>query len=284
MMEEKGQEIYTELLRDFGSWFGQAICLAFYNTDVTQRANYTTFSVVAALSPVYKELSRDIPQQVIDSEYYLSLKTKSLLAGNLPPVEDVFQTFLQAYEGLSGLINRLEKDALLVDNGIDPQTGLRSERVMIADLERELERRARRGQPFSIALTRIDGETDSKDPQKVALAIKILQKTLRSFDDAYVTGQGDYLVSLKHSDVNGALKFAKRLSDALGRDDTVTFSMSCCVAEPVPGENIFELIDNTRNDLNHIAGLGSGASGQYEDLSPLSRFIQKIKDDEKAGQ
>lgn len=284
MIEEKGQKIYIELLRDFSSWFGQAICLAFYNTDVVQRTNFVIFPIVSILTPIYKEMSRDVPQQIIDSEFYLLQKTKTLLAGNAPPIEDVFQTFLQAYEGLAGLIYRLEKDALLVDNGIDPQTGLRSERVMIADLERELERRARSGQPFSIALTRIDGDAASKDPQKVALAIKILQKTLRSFDDAYVTGQGEYLVSLKHSDVNGALKFAKRLSDALVRNEDVTFSMSCCVAEPVPGENLFELIDNTRNDLNYIANLGSGASGQYEDLSPLSRFIQKIKDDEKTGQ
>ena len=280
MSEEQGHELYADLLRDYGSWFGEVVRMAFYNTDVTERSAVKVLSAVTILTPVFAEQERELPQQIRDSEFYLSEKTKKLLDGSKPPSADAFQSFWQAYEGLLGLIHRLEKDALLLDSGIDPQTGLRSASVMVEDLERELERRARRGQPFSIALTRIDGIENNKNPQKIALAVETLKKTLRSFDDAYATGQGDFLVSLKHSDVNGGLKFAGRLADALKRNENIDFTMSCCVAEPMPGDNMLELVDNTRKDLKHIAELGEGASGQYEDLSPLSRFIQTMSADD----
>ena len=278
MSQEQGHQIYSLILRDYATWFGEVMRTAFYSTDAKQREGIVPPAIAPALEPHFQSINQTIPDQIFESEIYLAESTKKLLAGNKAPDADTFQKFWQAYEGMLGLLHRLEKDEVMAGSGIDPETGLRSAAVMLPDLERELERRARRGQPFCIALTRIDGDENNKDPEKRKLAVICLKKTVRSFDDAYVTGQGDFLVSLKHADVNGGLKFSVRLNDALKRNENVNFTMSCCVAEPMPGDNMEELITNTRVDLNHIAQLGAGASGQYEDLSPLSRYVQSLKD------
>lgn len=219
-----------------------------------------------------------IPSRVLDSQSILHQMASDILDAEEQPVRATVETFLVAYESFQNSLRRLEQDSLLADFGIDALTGLRSKSVMIPDLERELERRARRGQPFCFVVSRIDGETAQKDPEKIKKAAKCIEKTIRSFDDAYVTADGEFLSSLKHSDNNGGLKFVVRLNEILKNEEGVTFTMSSCVAEPLPGDNISQLIINVRKDLDDISSTSRSALGQYEDISPLSRYIQSIKD------
>ncbi len=278
MKQEQNSQIYADLLGDFSSWLGQVLRMAIYGDAASKKTPPAAPPIQKALSKIFVKGVNSIPAQILDSEKYLLEQVQNLLTSENVPTQDMFQNFWQAYEGLMGLLHRLEKDSLLGDLGIDPITGLRSSKVMKKDLERELERRSRRGQPFCIAMTCIDGSDNCKDNEKVKLAAKNVQKTIRSFDDAYVMGAGEFLISLKHTDVNGAMRFSSRLTEALKLDVDVKFTMSCCVAEPMPGDSIDDLLANTRKDLEHIAGLGAGASGQYEDISPLGRYVMSLKE------
>lgn len=278
MKQEQNSQIYADLLGDYSSWLGQLIRVAVYGDAAAKKSPPLAPSIQKALAKIFIKGVNAVPVQILDSEKYLLEQMQAMLVTETAPTQEMFQNFWQAYEGLMGLLHRLEKDSLLGDLGIDPVTGLRSSKVMRKDLERELERRSRRGQPFSIAMTRIDGADNCKDNEKVKLAAKNVQKTIRSFDDAYVMGAGEFLISLKHTDVNGAMRFSSRLTEALKMDVDVKFTMSSCVAEPMPGDSIDDLLANTRKDLDHIAGLGAGASGQYEDISPLGRYVMSLKD------
>ncbi len=278
MKQEQNSQIYADLLGDYSSWLGRLIRVAMYGDESAKKNPPVAPSIQKSLSRVFIKDVNAVPAQILDSEKYLSEQTEVLLTAKTIPTQEMFQNFWQAYEGLMGLLHRLEKDSLLGDLGIDPVTGLRSSKVMKKDLERELERRSRRGQPFCIAMTRIDGVANCADNENVKLAAKNVQKTIRSFDDAYVMNAGEFLISLKHTDVNGAMRFSTRLAESLKMDVDVKFTMSCCVAEPMPGDSIDDLLANTRKDLDHIAGLGAGASGQYEDISPLGRFVQSLKE------
>lgn len=89
---------------------------------------------------------------------------------------------------------------------------------------------------------------------------KLFQKTIRSFDDAYVMNDGEFLSCLKHSDNGGGLKFINRLSRILENDMEVEFSMSSIVAEPLPGDSITQLIDGVRNELQSLSSTGVGVT------------------------
>ena len=132
------------------------------------------------------------------------------------------------------------------------------------------------GQPFSIAVLRIDRKEDRAKDNAIQSVSKAVLKTIRSFDDAYFAGNGEFVISLKHSDSNGGLRFVTRFNQALKEDDTTDFTVSSCVAEPLPGDEIHVLLQNVRVDLDHICELGHGGAGQYEEVSPLNRFLQTL--------
>lgn len=47
---------------------------------------------------------------------------------------------------------------------------------MVADLERELERDGRRGQPFCFVISQIDGEENRENVQNIVMAAKAIPK------------------------------------------------------------------------------------------------------------
>lgn len=272
MTLEKNKKIFLEIQGDYSAWLSRVLMSAFYE-DIADRREIMS---PLPLGEVEKQ-DISIPSRVIDSQGILHQMAETILRGHDKPPKEAIEEFLLAYQNFQNLLQRLEQDRLLADHGIDAKTGMRSATVMIPDLERELERRERRGQPFCIVLSRIDDIAERKSPEAISLAVAAIEKTIRSFDDAYVSGEGEFLFSLKHSDDKGGLKYVSRLCDELRLNPDIKFTMSSCVAEPLPGDNIPQLISNVRKDLDEISGMERGAAGQYEDISPLSRFIQSLE-------
>ena len=277
MASDKSSSSFFSILQgDYAVWQSQVLLSVFYDDPATRK------DIVPPQS--FRSLINEnviIPARVQDSQDILhGLAAKILQSASLPPKDNV-EVFLSAYENFQNALQRLDQDSLLADNGVDLQTGLRSKTVMIPELERELERRTRRGQPFCIVLSRIDGDVARKTPENIALAVQCIEKTIRNFDDAYVTGDGEFLSSLKHSDDKGGMKFVVRLNESLKAKEGVQFTMSSFVAEPLPGDNIQQLIDNIKIDLNKLASAENGVAGQYEDLSPLARYVKSLKDEQK---
>lgn len=205
----------------------------------------------------------------------------------------VYDEFTNLYDDLLYQLRRLEHDAVQADTGLDVMTGLRSRKAMVVDLEREMERRARRGKPFCLALAQIDNHdqiralvTEDRYREIIATVARLIKKCIRSFDDAYRSSEGEFIMCLKHSDIAGGTAATTRLrrfleeeaimvNDEKGRPFQLT--MSSCVAEPLPGDSLDELMSNMRSDLKRFdAGEQGGTSLEYFEQSPLSRYVQEI--------
>ena len=274
MSEAHKSALFYPILQDYADWSSQVIRAAFYPEKILK----STISAPRQLGPKLNELSasHQISQSVIDE--VLALQTElhahvdEMLKVQGRPELDVFDKFLSLYEGFSQRLDRFDVDSMLADFGVDSVTGLRNSTVLIPDLERELERRARRGHPFSIVIGQVDRPDFDKLPEQIKLIAKGLRICMRSFDDAYLSGKNEFLVSLKQTDNAGALRFVERLKDVLAKDEA-KFTMSFCAAEPMPGDDLNSLRANVRLDLKEIASQGSGEAVEYEELSPLQRFV-----------
>ncbi len=268
-------EAFTNLAADYGVWFAQIIRMMMYPEARNKEVVYPRMA--SKLPHIHETLVRGGKLSQIEVlQVEVQEKAKVLISVNgVAPIAE-FDAFYESYEGLLTLIQRVERDMVLSDFGLDMATGFRSSTVMMSELARELERRSRRGQPFSVALLRIDDPLLRTNELAVGITVKAINKTIRTFDDPYVSGDGEFLISLKHSDSNGGLRFVTRFRQALADLDP-HFTVSSCVAEPLPGDELPDLLRNVRADLEEMAAKAQGVTGQYEEVSPLNRFLQGLK-------
>lgn len=206
--------------------------------------------------------------------------------GQEPLTLNEYDDFTSLYENFVFKLRRLEHDCALSDSGLDVDTGLRSQKAMEIDISRELERRARRGNPFTLALARIDNfdefrnDIDTRQLKDLLYTLgRLIKKCIRTFDDAYRCGEAEFLMSLKHTEATGGTAAVNRLRNFLANeeivlkvgDKTYTLTMSYCVAEPVPGDTLVELLKNMRFDLDKWNEVDTAL--EYHEQSPLQRFI-----------
>lgn len=255
----------------FGEW-----CAKARSEEIVDEAT------IGDLRRVYDELHK-LGQALLSKTF--TSETKK------PPLED-FEQFNSLYEGLVHRLRRLEQDCALTDSGMDIETGLRNAKAMDRDVRRELERRERRGNPFTLALAQIDHfdkikETVDEETLKQIYQIvgKQIRRCIRSFDDAYRSKQNEFIMCLKHSVAAGGTAAVNRLSGYLEEENFIIdlefdgevkpyqLSMSYCVAEPVPGDTLEELMDNMRADLKRWREEEGGSALEYVEVSPLLRYI-----------
>jgi len=257
--------------------------------NFTRPVNYTAW---------YEEI-RDKGQ--VEEDLLLNLNTRYERLVNLsdkminnhlkfkePATYEEYDELTRFFEGFMDTIRRVEKELILDEKGIDLETGLRRKSVLNKDMDREMQRLARQGKPFSLALVRIDyfDQIAKEEGKDVARYLKhvaeLIKKSLRSFDDAYRTDDGEFVLALKQADVTGGVRALERLKELLEgyRYDFASeklsskmVSLSCCVAEPLPDDNVNELIENMRKDLGDIEK-DEDAVLEYYELSPLQRYIQ----------
>jgi diguanylate cyclase (GGDEF)-like protein len=231
-------------------------------------------------------------------EKYKSLQAKAgkLMAAAADsqekPALEEFEAFVGLYEGFILGLRRVEQDCILAGNGIDPLSGLRSAAAMKKDLEKELERRARRGKPFCVVIARIDDYehvSSAVSPGRLHEILQILGKQiklcLRSFDDAYRLEDGEFLMSLKQTEQDGGSAAVERLRKLMAKENITILSrgeqkpmtMSYCVAEPLPGDTFDDLLKNMRSDLGKY-NEGGNASFEFKEQSPLQRYVSDLKE------
>jgi|GEM_PF-6827388 len=272
MKQEKDNHFFATLQSDYAAWLSQILLSSIYDSIDSRKS---------VLSPPKLEFNAggiDVPQRVIDSQGIIHEMGHKILGSKDKTSREEMETFLVTFENFQASLQQLENGVLFSDFAIDELTGLGTHDKMITELTKELERRARRGQPFCIVLSRIDGLEDKKSPQSILLASQAVKKTLRSFDDAYAIGDGEFLSSLKHSDNNGGLKFIGRLNSNLSNNVDVKFSMSSVVAEPYPGDNLETFVEAVKKDLSILSSSSKNVSGEYKEVSPLTQYIKSLKE------
>ncbi len=288
----------AKLSEDLLLWQSRFLKAVFFLEDQTDR---TTLILPLGHQDLREDL---VALGIFDAEFIERLdvmktevesSTASLIntvfKNNGRPEKEQYDRFSQAIENYAGNLRWLERDLQETRRGIDPETGFKIPSVMFSDLVREQDRRARRGKPFSIVLARIDHykaleKKEDTELQKALfmLATKSLRMSLRSFDDIYRLAQDEFLIVLKQTDLQGALRFSERIREIMSTanlrfdiDGLMQMaSISFCVAEPLPGEDLKPYINHIRKDMNYRRGNISSIA-QFQELSPLERIVKDTK-------
>lgn len=290
------------VLEEHGEWLGRVMRSVFYpelEQVIDTLAIPDSFRVWSLSAGQDETLGVDVLERLKRLHAELAaagaaLVQESAAAKNKPDFKK-FDAFITLYEEFIAHVRRLDRDLMASGNGIDILTGLRSRQMLMKDLEREMERRARRGRPFCLALARVDHYAEMKanlpqeDYETVVKAISaIIKQCMRSFDDAYRLSNGEFLMSLKQTDKTGGAAALTRLRKLLeenapyytmnGQEKRLT--MSSCVAEPQPGDDFETMMGNMRQDLDRFGGDAETAL-EYIELSPLERFVNTLEEESK---
>lgn len=277
-MTEKASQPIVELIGDCLHWLSGATAALFYKGE----GQAFEFSLPKAYRDWAENPQTDTNfQSSLLAQLHYSAETlqKSLVKAsqNRPPQRADFQAFMQAFEDFMARLHPLEGHAILSEQGIDALTGFKTAPSMEAEFKKELDRRARRGSPFSIAMMRIDGKTTGEELNFQLQSISTsMRRCMRSFDDIYRTGEKDFVAGLKHSDLAGGFRFIERVKDDL-KILGVDLTFSACVAEPDPSDELKEFLENMEYDLARAAASGKGEAVRFEDVSPLQRFVKSLK-------
>lgn len=202
--------------------------------------------------------------------------------------EKQLDTFLSEYVVFMNEMQAFSQAVLLEQWGQDVLTGLKNNAVLHRELAIEMERLAREGYPFCLGLARIDHfdeiskAVSTEEAENVIKDVSdLVLKSLRSYDEAFRVSRNHFIMCLKQSDLVGGQKGLERLRDLMeaaeikvnlnGEEKLV--SLSCCVAAPLPGDDVDDLIDNLYVDLDkQIKDDGSVLA--YQEMSPLERFMK----------
>ena len=205
------------------------------------------------------------------------------------------ENFSRFYNNFRAYIIELQnftQTIVLEEWGFDVFAGLKNNVVMKSGLQIELDRLSREGYPFCVGLARIDNFAkfektagQEKADELVKTVAELIQKTLRTYDEAYRVSRNHFIMCIKQSDISKGQRALERLRELLEKSEALAalndrnnISMSCCVASPIPADKIEDLIDNLYVDLDtQIKEQGTVLT--YQELSPLQRYI--LSDSEK---
>ncbi|PZQ46547.1 MAG: hypothetical protein DI551_04895 [Micavibrio aeruginosavorus] len=287
-----GLDAIMPVLDEYVVWYGKLVKSYFEGTPHQGEAPvvFGDWLAKAKADQSIDELTAERLKRVHEGMVEAAKEFTSLYNSRENPPLKQYDELNRYYEEFIQLMRRLELDHATENSGFDEKTGLRSVKLMHDDVAREMERRARRGNPFSLALVKINGYKESwqQDAEQHKVLIRKLsdkvKECLRSFDDAYYLGNEFFVLALKHADVHGSQAAVGRLNSAINGaqipypdDSAVQVSVSTVVSEPTQGDDFDVLLANMKKDLEGIETKGTVV--QYTDVSPLQRYIHSIGKD-----
>jgi len=277
-------EALAPILEEYAAWFGEIAMAVAYIDEPQENATIIT------LSDSFKNWIEAPETQEGLSGYLLKdmitahddmLRVGGLLLNaikeNKKPSKPDFEELKNLYNAFLMRLRRVEKDSAYEGSGVDPETGLRSSAALNDDLKIEMERVGRQGNPFSIVISRIDFFAGQKDqPHAIKMVVRNVKKCMRSFDDAYYLGQGEFLLALKHADKIGGKAAINRLQAFLKGDEENKgeMTLSYSLMEPSVGDETEDLIKNMRQDL--IDNMNeANIVLELTEMSALERYASK---------
>jgi diguanylate cyclase (GGDEF)-like protein len=207
---------------------------------------------------------------------------------------------LASYDSMSHLmesyiihLRRVQKDIADAGMSVDSLTGLRTVSGMFFDLQKEQDRFDRKGTSFSIANLQIDRMQEIQERYErraqdeiVAYIGKVIAKTIRSFDDAYYLGKGEYMVALKHVEFIDACSVMDRMRQeisgshfSLGNGNKISLTLSFGIAEAMPREKVVVVIDHAKEALQSALKEGGNRIQEYLELSALGQYAREASRD-----
>jgi len=206
-----------------------------------------------------------------------------------PLTSEDFDALYRSFEMFMAQVLRVGQEISGIDKAVDPETGLRLPNTITKDIHSELERRARKGNPFCVALLRVDqldqmAQRHGEDARRAILAgvASVIIGTVRTFDDAYRMKDDQVLLCLKLADIVDGKSVMERVRGMIADRDmplpsgeTVRVTISCGLSEPVPGDETEDVIGNSRTALQEAIGMGGDAVTEYEEVSALVQFARQ---------
>ncbi len=297
VLVDTSMRLISALIDDYADWYTQALRHIYYADDAQETAfpdmpkALLTLKDMLGSEPSLRtgEITRVFHAADVLQDMVMRAMTH---AGPLRIFTyEQFCEFNQAYDEMLRRLHHIERSQYLSGLGYDPITGLRSGEVWQADLEREMERMARRGRGFALALARLD-HVDDLQARHAAGFDQILHHlgssilyTIRTFDDAYHLPNHEFLLALKHTDLHGAERCAARLKDYVTDapprigPDAIDLSLSFCVAEPIVGQDLGQFVDAMRRDLDMRGNDKASAFVYHEEESALHRYMREQQGD-----
>jgi len=274
----------AHILEDYTEWFSRiSLCVSYPDEESLPKdfSMPTSFVDWLESDDVSKEIPVSVMQPVVDIHVAMQEVGTSLIESVRDDRKPKYKEFIELrnlWSSFLATIRRLERDSAMDIDSVDEGTGLRSPLAVDKDLQREMGRLARNGTPLALSLVRIDGFQNYDDESVIVpVTVSNIKKSLRPFDDAYYLENGQFLLSLKHTDMAGADAVIARIQRSLSvdSDNTRKVTISSCVSEPVPGDNMPELLENMKKDLHNHSD-SKGAILKFLEMSPLERFVGSI--------
>lgn len=283
--------LLNTLLGEYQSWFVAVTQACFYDGNGPDMPQGLLEWLESIAIEEFNIDGQYVPQREEAKQKHKQLSKAAEALGKQPQA-DQYAEFSALFREFMSQLQGVCHNIVLEEWGLDVLTGLKNNTMFKSDLAIEMERLAREGHPFCLGLARIDDF--SKIEEKLGLeqangAIKtiatLVQASLRSYDDAYRVSRGHFILCLKQSDLMGGQKALERLRDLMEEGKAsydvdgmkTLLSLSCCVAAPLAGDDIDDLLDNLYLDLDEQIK-DHGAVLTYQEMSPLQRFIQKEKE------
>ncbi len=281
-LEYKDNEKFEDLapvLEDYTHWYSAiAFYVAYPEQPQEQLTTPTSFSEWVEKASQKGEFNSGVLHDMTDTYDQMILESQKVLTalaeGTKPDVK-VFSNFKDFFRTFLSRIRRLEKDSAMEGSGIDEETGLRAPKAIKNDLKREMERLSRQGTSFAMVLARVDGFDEQTDTtQALKLSVRMIEKSMRPFDDAYYMGKGHFLLSLKQADIMGAEAAINRMRMHLQEDEEnkTKMTMSFSVLEPSVGDDPEAMVKHMQQDLNDNM-YEKDAVLKFKEVSALERFI-----------
>ncbi len=296
--KNEGWDALIPVLEEHGQWFHDLLECLFYEEarkNLSEISKPTSFAQWLTFANDGDQIQPEIIEKLTalrtDLFKTADILTTTVSKTNNKPSHTDFKSFVTIYEEFMVHIRRLEKDFMSEGSGYDSFTGLRSKKMLKDDVTRELERLARQGKKFCLAMGRIDNfdfirkkANQNEVDGYIKLVSGLIKLSIRTFDDAYYLGGDEFALCLKQADLAGGIAALERLRRELERQDIVLepnegqqkpLSMSCCIAEPVESDDVNDLLRNLKEDLQNTDEEKTDTVLRYRELSPLQRFVKE---------
>lgn len=211
-------------------------------------------------------------------------------AAGTAPTLALYDAFENGFESFVTQIRRLQADVSDSVVAVDPITGLRTVAGMRNDIKREQDRFDRKGTSFSIANCEIDNlqELQAKYDRRgqdviYANVAQLIARTVRSFDDAYYLGKGEYLIALKHVEFMDACSVMDRLRNEIENTpvlmpsgEKLRLTCSFGIAEAMQRESADLSIENAKSALRMAREDGGNRVKEFRERSALENYARDL--------
>ena len=281
---DKHVQLLVDVLDEYTHWFMQLLRRIQYpkSAEELQTFNKPTAFIDWLEKAEGFELRAEALERLQDVHNDLSVLADTLVNETMKSEEapefNACDKLMTYFEEFTLQIRRLEKELFVDNSGFDDVTGLRSIAMLHDDYSKEMERVSRQGKPFSVAVVKIKNtdEISANKEEAIKLVSDLIKESMRSFDDAYRINDYEFVWALKQADTGGGMIALKRLENKLKAADLkgAMPKIISCIAEPAPGDELDQLIENIKSELNSFDDEDAGII-EYMDISPLQRFVKQ---------